>query len=528
VAIEFEGIFDRLRKVVSAGPSGVSGAWLTPGGKTWIFVAAPNAVEGPQVWARPAEPEPGGRLTQLTTAPGAKYGLQLTADGRKIYYLTTGGRVQVLDLATRATAPVPLSATVETDAAKENEQLFAEAWWVMDRFFYDPAFHGRDWAKTRAKYAALLPHVTARADLYDLLSEMIQELNASHLGVTPPGEPEEGEGEALSRASTAALGFEPDWKELDATGRIRVGAVTPLSPAGQKASRLNVGEYLLAVDGEELGKNRTLSQMLEGKAGRKVVLLVNIVPSKQGAREVAIKPISQSALGELVYQAWVKSRRALVEQLSGGKLGYVHIRAMNEPSLNQFKRELTTRAGDKQGLVIDVRYNPGGSTAHELLGLLQKKPFALRRARGGDVWISDSLERGYALEKPSVLLINQRSASNAEMFAEGFKTLGIGPVVGVSTPGAVIGTSVWTLMDGGSIRIPFNAVYTAAGENFERKGRQPDFPVPYAPSAAWQGRDPQLEKAVQVLLPRANDIRNTAFPGPGEASAGAGKGGGGG
>jgi tricorn protease len=265
---------------------------------------------------------------------------------------------------------------------------------------------------------------------------------------------------------------------------------------------VNVGDYILAIDGKEVSKENTFDRLLNRRDGKKVVLTVNDKPTRDGAREVAIKPISQGDAEDVEYEAWVTATRALVHRLSNGRIGYQHIEGMNVPSEVRFKEEFIGEGTGRDALLVDVRYNGGGNVAHRLLDILRKRPYVTFRPRSLGKSVLADWPADYLWGKPAALLVNQDSASNSEMMAEGFKALGIGPVVGIPTMGAVIATSSWTFMDGGNIRTPSSGVFTADGEDMELRGRQPDVLVPYDPMAAKAGRDPQVEKAVEVLLNR--------------------------
>jgi tricorn protease len=484
-AIDFNGIEHRLRRVTSSAASD-SDPWLTPDGKTFLYSSEGN------LWLAPADPDSESRPVQIAGNGGT--GLQLSEDGRTAYFVN-GGRLFALSLGNRTLRPIPFQATMNIDLMAENRQVFNETWWVLDRYFYDARHHGVNWQGIKEKYASLLPYAPYKEDFYDLMSEMVQELDASHLGITGAGGTE-----VDSPDETAYLGIEPDWPALEREGKVRIGRVIAESPADNAKSRLKVGEYILAVDGQEVGKDGTFEALLNRKAGKKVVLLVNSSPSPAGAREVALRPLTPEAGRDLEYEAWVESRRQYVEQASGGRVGYVHIRQMEADDLERFKRELVSKASGKQALIVDVRYNPGGHVAPSILDILQKRPWTMVRPRNSATLMTADWYWGdYDWGKPAALLINQYSASNAEMMAEGFRSLGIGPVVGVPTAGGVIGTNSWTLLDGGTLRTPSIGVFTAAGENLEGKGRHPDLTVPYDPIAIRNGRDPQLDRAIQAL-----------------------------
>jgi len=484
VNIDFATIEDRLRRVTATG--GIGDAIMTPSGRTFLMEVG-SGLQSIQADAK------NGNGTSLVD--GAN-GPELTRDGSRLFFFA-GGQIHSLGMMTRDRRPTEFTATVSVDLREENRQVFNEAWWMMDRYFYDAKHNGVDWNQVRSKYQALLPYVPYKEDFYDLMAEMVQELKGSHLGVTGPSDytPE-------SPDATAFLGIEPDWATLDREGRIKVGSVLRNSPADNKWSKVNVGDYVLAVDGKEVGKDGNFDELLNRKAGRKVVLTVNDKPSMDGARQIAIKPVTQATGADLEYEAWVEKNRALVHKLSAGRIGYEHIESMNVPSEMRFKEEFIGEGTGRDALIVDVRYNGGGNVAHRLLDILRKKPYVTFKPRSLGKSVMADWPADYLWGKPAALLINQDSASNSEMMAEGFKALGIGPTVGIPTMGAVIATGNWSFMDGGTIRTPSSGVYTADGEDMELRGRQPDVAVPYDPIAAREGRDPQVEKAVQVLLSR--------------------------
>jgi tricorn protease len=210
---------------------------------------------------------------------------------------------------------------------------------------------------------------------------------------------------------------------------------------------------------------------------------------------VSIEPLTQQAQGDLEYERWVENRRSMVEKATAGQIGYLHIRAMNAPSLERFQRDLLANL-DKKALIIDERFNGGGGIDQELLAILtQRTKYESYRAR-------DSVEIPRPVQAffgPMVVLQNERSASNAEMFPEGFRKLGLGKVIGVPTYGAVIGTGSYRLLDGSQIRTPGTGVFTATGRDFENYGVPPDVYVDNAPADFLEGHDRQIEKAIEVL-----------------------------
>jgi tricorn protease len=230
---------------------------------------------------------------------------------------------------------------------------------------------------------------------------------------------------------------------------------------------------------------------------RKVDIAFNSKPVAEGAWTARIAPINQGAQNRLRYERWVRDMRARVDKQSNGSIGYVHIQAMNQPSLRRFEKELRENRA-KEALVIDQRWNGGGNIDQELLGLLVQREYQVWQPRGTEP--NPRPFSGYF--GPKVVLQNWRSASNAEMFPAGFRALGLGKVIGTPTAGAVIGTGSYSLIDGATVRTPGTGVFLAdrARTNMENYGVPPDILVDNTPEDNLAGRDRQLETAVQELL----------------------------
>ena len=422
----------------------------------------------------------------------ASGGSGLERRGTGIFFITSSG-LKRMSLISKQTSSISFRATVTIDMEAENKQIFDEIWWLMDRFYYDAEHSGSDWKQIRQKYADLLQYATTKPDFYDMMLEMVLEINGSHLGV---GGPSDYSAPLASR--TAFLGVEPDWKELSETGLFKVASVVMKSPADNRYSKIKPGEYILAINGVDISADNTFDKLLDRQSGKKVTLLVNDKPTKEGARKVVIKPVGSG--GGLRYQQWLEQRRQLTKKLSDGKVAYLHIQSMNGSSERLFREQLIAQAADKKGLIVDVRFNGGGNVAHNLLDILRKRPYVTFRPRTLNKQVPVDWFGGYMWARPAALLINQTSASNSEMMALGFKKLDVGPVVGVPTMGAVIATGSWRLMDGGRLRMPSTGVFSADGEDLEVAGRKPDLVVPYDPMAIQAGKDPQLEAAIKLVM----------------------------
>jgi len=377
------------------------------------------------------------------------------------------------------------------DRPAERKQVFEEAWRVMKNRFYDPKMHGVNWAAAQDKYESVLEHVADTEELHNLIMEMIGELNASHTGISGggfiPGEP------VPERIVTRNPGFTmtPD----SASGFYKVEAVQRKGPADKEYIKLGTGTFVLAVNGKQLKATDNYWQLLNVLPGHKLEFLVNSKPSVDGAWTVSIEPLPQVAHANLEYELWVENHKKMVDKLTNGEIGYLHIKAMDAPSLQKFQEDLIDLR-DKKALIIDQRFNGGGGIDQELLQILnQRKQY--QRTRGRDsIDMPRPVQAFYA---PMVVLQNERSASDAEMFPDGFRRLGLGKLIGMPTMGAVIGTGAYTLLDGSQIRTPGAGVYTAAGENMENYGVQPDYFVDNGPADFFSGHDRQIEKAIEVL-----------------------------
>ncbi|HWL74490.1 MAG TPA: S41 family peptidase, partial [Burkholderiaceae bacterium] len=367
---------------------------------------------------------------------------------------------------------------VHVDRPAEWAEMFDDGWRTMKYRFYDPKMHGMDWDAMRAKYRPLVDYVGDRQELLNIINEMIGELNASHTGAAPPPR-----GPAAGGVSTSHLGIE---LESDATaGRYRVTHIYEDGPADKDWVRVKVGDYLLAIDGKPVKAGDEYWALLNNRLNRKVTVTFNNKAAEDGAWHSRIEAISGGAYSQLRYERWVKERRKKVDELSGGRIGYLHIQAMNPPSLRRFEKELREYR-HKEAMVIDQRWNGGGNIEQELLAILVQRQYQVWQPRG-----TEATTRPFAgFFGPKIVLQNWRSASNAEMFPAGFRALGLGKVVGTPTVGAVIGTGSYSLIDGSTVRTPGVGVFLADQKrtNMENNGVQPDILVENKPEDALAGR----------------------------------------
>ncbi|MCS3919531.1 S41 family peptidase [Fervidibacter sacchari] len=480
VKIDFTDIHKRIRRLTTTVFNEGSFA-VSPDSKTVVFVATP--VDQPEIWSVPLE---GGSLTRLASGVSASQ-LQFSPDGNRIYFLSTGGTIRYLTRPAGSLGSVNFTARLTVDRVVELQHMFDEGWRLLKEQFYDEKMHGVDWDAMREKYRPLIEHVAAKEDFYALVSMMLGELNASHLGIG---------GSTVSGPETAYLGvwFDPEHRGPG----VKISAVLKNSPADKDESRLNVGEFILAIDGVEVSNNEQIWDALADKAGRVVELLVSDKPTKEGARTVKIKPINRGQWSNLLYEDWIEKRKRMVDEWSNGRIGYIHIQAMSQSELRKFEREFYAEVvGKKEALIIDVRFNGGGRIHDELLTILKRRLYALEQYRGTPPFTQPF----QVWQKPTVVLINEFSASDAEIFPKAFRDLGLGKLVGVPTYGGVIGTYNVTLIDGTTFfRVPVTGWRTLDGVNLENYGVKPDILVEHSPEDNANENDLQLRAAVDLLL----------------------------
>jgi tricorn protease len=387
--------------------------------------------------------------------------------------------------------------------------------------WYDGRLGNRDWDAVRRKYldaAEQAPDIEAFTTVVQL---MLGELNGSHLGFMPgagPGAPPPGRGPRVTTDEPTG----PNWSEEtahlgvrfkgDAAGPgLTVRDVLPGGPADQKRSRLAAGEVVLRIDGTPVDPDTDLTTVLNGPLARDIHLRVRGADKKE--RDVTLRPISYTRARTLLYDAWLERNRKAVEKLSNGTLGYLHISAMDATSFLKFEEELYAAAAGKEGLVIDVRENGGGSTADHLLTALSQPVHAITIPRGGEPGYPQDRKVYATWNKPIVVLCNQNSFSNAEIFSHAIKTLKRGKLVGVPTAGGVVSTGAVTIMDVGTLRLPFRGWFLVGdGEDMELNGAVPDQIVWPQPGELPQGKDVQLARGVEVLLADVKEWKSRPRP----------------
>ncbi len=481
VKIDFDEIHKRVKKIAATEGDDIA-LTVSPDGKTILFKS--NCVDDWKLYGL-TDADKKGKIGEL--AGINVWNLRYTGDGSSVFYRTEKGQIGTLNPESGKTEPISFSGKMDVDVRAEFHQMYTETWNVMKYMFYDADLHGADWDAVYARYLPLVDHARSTREFHHAVRMMLGELNASHLGIWKNGG--HGGGDKTGYLGVRVGSFIPG-KGFPVTDVIKN------SPADRMESRINTGDIITAINREAVGEEKTLAELLNETVGKKTDVSLMTAGKTPARRTVTLKPVGSWANETLAYEDWVDDNRKKVDELSNGRIGYAHILGMTGRYLRQFERELFGLNIDKEALVIDVRYNHGGNIHNELLTLLTGDPFGYSIPRDG----GKQFHPPYKWLKPSTLLINEWSFSDAEVFPNGYQILGIGKVIGTQTWGGVIGTGGMKLLDGSWFRIPFVGWYNLDGTNMENRGALPDIEIDNFPTELEDGKDTQLDKAVEVLL----------------------------
>jgi tricorn protease len=441
----------------------------------------------------------------------------VSADKKKLLYqASAGGGSNWGIVATERPAKVgdgPLNVAqleMKVDPRAEWAQIFRETWRIQREYFYDPKMHGANWQAIYEKYQPLITHVGHRTDLGYIIAMVGGELAVGHSYLT-------GEGD-LPREDPVSVGLLGADLTVE-NGRYRIKRIytgenwnpelrAPLSAPGIQVAE---GDYLLEVNGRSLSPPSNLYGFFEGTAGRQTLIRVNKSPSIEGSRIVTVIPVASE--DGLRTRAWIEENRRLVDKLSGGRLAYVWLPNTATPGYTSFTRYYYSQQ-DKEGAVIDERYNQGGMVADYIVNELERKLIGYFAMRDGQPTTSPIA----GIYGPKVMIINESAGSGGDALPYYFRLRKVGPLVGTRTWGALVGTlGVPPTIDGGGITAPTLAFYDLSGKwAVENEGVAPDIEVEYTPAEVNKGHDPQLERAVQeaMRLLEQNPVRRVPRPAP--------------
>jgi C-terminal processing protease CtpA/Prc len=482
INIVWEGIRQRL-SLLPIGES-VSEILLSKDGKNLVMAAAVAGQVNIYTWSIDELSREPAVLKQITATPGFKYDLQLSNDGKELYYLE-GGRIQAVNLDNRQVRSVAVTAELDVDFNKMKLETFKEAWMGQYKGFYDPAFHGTNWTAVGKEYAPYAAGAATPDELRRIISLMIGELNASHSGISGP---------PAGSATVGYLGLRFDPSTYEKEKKLKITEIITLSPAALSGN-IKVGDYLLAVDGTNIEANANLDQLLENKINKRVVLTIG---TATGNKTVDVRPVSLGTEKQLLYKQWVQQSRDYVNKVSNGRLGYVHMIDMSQQSLDQLYLDMDAENHSKDGVVIDIRNNNGGFVNAYALDVFSRRGYMTMQVRDFPAAPARVSLGQRALDAPTILVVNQHSLSDAEDFTEGYRTLELGKVVGEPTAGWIIYTGALPLIDGSTMRMPATRITDHAGNNMELNPRPVDIQV--SNPLGEKERDAQLDTAVKELL----------------------------
>lgn len=494
--VDFDGIESRAAKA-PLGADNYGGLSANKGNLIY-------SVQSPFYLGRGAESQPSLRIFSLkdrkeTTLATPAGSYALSADGTKIMTASQGG-FAVFDASPNGIPSRKAVSTTglatEIDPVQEWNQIFNEVWRQYRDFFYAANMHGYDWAKIREDYKKWLPYVNHRSDLNYVISEMCSELAVQHAYI------DGGDFNLPARVRVALPGarFEVD----KAANRYKISKIFGgqneediyRSPFTEVGSDARVGDYVLAINGESVTADRDIYSYLRGKADSTVTFTVNSTNSLQGARTVTIRPLTSES--DLVYLDWTEGNRKRVEQMSNGRLGYLHIPDMGPAGIREFIKWYYPQL-NKEALVVDVRANGGGNVSRMLIERLSRKVLGVNYRKADE---DGNTYPDGAFLGPMISILNENSASDGDIFPYMFRAAGLGQLVGKRSWGGVVGISNrGTLIDGGVTNVPQSALANSKGEYIiEGYGVDPDIEVENDPKSVIAGRDPQLERAIAEMM----------------------------
>jgi len=469
----------KLRLTINSG--NISDYILNADGDKLFFAA--RMEKGYDLWMT----NPRTKETKLVAKmDGGPAGMDISKDGKSLFVVSDGKIVKV-DAESGKVAPVTVNGEMVLQAAAERAYIFDHAWRQVKKKFYDPKLQGVEWDKYHETYAKFLPHINNNYDFQELLSEFLGELNASHTGGRF-ARPQE------NTDATASLGLIYD-DTYDGNG-MKVMEVLEGGPFTNAKTKIKKGVIIEKIDGEQITENMDWAKLLNRKAGKNVLLSL-YDPETKIRWDESTKPITTADEQNLMYDRWVRNNRKKVDEMSGGKIGYVHIQGMNDGSYRTVYEDVLGKAAGKEALIVDTRFNGGGWLHDDLVTFLSGKNYLSFSPQGV---VPTSGEPRNKWIGPSTVLMSESNYSDAFIFPYAYHSLGIGKLIGMPVPGT--GTAVWwetqidpTLVFG----IPMIATIGKEGRPTENLQLEPDIKVPNDFKSILTGKDPQLERAVKEM-----------------------------
>ena len=461
--------------------SSISDYAISPDGSKIYYLA--SFEKGYDLWVTDPRTKETKILAKLGGSPS---GIEMSKDGKTVFVTNNGSLLKVDE--TGKASPIGVSSEMVLDASKERAYIFEHCWRQVRDKFYDPTIHGIDWKMYKETYAKFLPHISNNYDFQELLSEMLGELNGSHTG---------GRYSPIMQNpdATAALGLLYD--ETYTGNGLKVTEVIAGGPVAKANSNIKPGAIIEKIDGETLVNTEDWAKYLNRKVGKNTLL--SVLDPKTNARfEETVKPIAFAEESSLMYKRWTSLMYQLVDKLSGGKVGYVHVQGMNDGSYRTAIDEVMGRNKQKEALIVDTRFNGGGWLHNDLNTFLSGKQYLGFAPQGNPVKPTEPMDRW---SKPSCIVMGEGNYSDAFIFPYVYKDNGIGKLIGMPVPGT--GTAVWweTQIDPTIVfGIPMIATIGKEKRPTENLQLEPDMKVPLPYEDFLNGKDPQIEAAVKEML----------------------------
>ncbi len=485
IKVELDGIRDRIVRLTPNSAELGSAAMAKDGSELYYLAAFEDKYD---LWKIDLREGDVSMLKKLGANGGS---LQMDKDGKNLY-LVGSGSVKKIDPKSGKVTPITASGTITIDPVAEREYMFDFVKTQEAERFYDPGMHGVDWEAMTANYRRFLPHITNNYDFTEMLCELLGELNVSHTGSRyfSPGMP----------VTTGNLGLLYDMT-YEGDG-MKVEEIVIGGPFNRASSKLAPGHVIEKINGKPITPDADHTELFNGIVRKKT--LVSIYDPATGKRwDEVVLPISNGAMNSLLYDRWVKRNEAIVDSLSGGRLGYVHIQSMSDGPFRSVYADVLGRYNDRDGIVIDTRWNGGGRLHEDIEVLFSGKKYLTQVVRGKETCVMPSRR----WTKPSIMVQGEAQYSNAHGTPWVYKTMGLGKLVGAPVPGTMTSVNWVDLQDDSMyFGIPVVGYRTADGSYLENKQLDPDIYILNDPATVVKGEDKQLDAAVKQLL---RDIDST-------------------
>jgi tricorn protease len=482
ITIDMDLLMERLEQISPSLGAQFLQAVYQKGEKTTVLYTSNHGEGRNALWKTVIEPFEQNKTEKIAGTDNS-FGFDIVEVSDKLYVLFNS-TLNKLNLDGNKADPVAISYTFRRNLAEEFNQMFYEAWAGMEEGYYDENFHGNDWRKTKEYYKQFLPHLNNRADLRTLLNDMLGELNSSHQGFGTFGDDEN----LVLQNQTMETGI-----IFENEDPYKVKYIARRSAADRRAVDIKPGDVLVKVNDEPVDKNRDRNYYFTLPSRDKELRLT----FNRNGQPINVKIHPQATIFNNLYDEWIDANQKRVDEKSKGRIAYGYMKNMGQGELEQFIIDMTQELNKKDALIFDLRYNTGGNVHDEVLKFLSQKTYLRWKYREGALTPQSNFAPA---DKPIVLLINEQSLSDAEMTSQGFKALKLGKIIGNETYRWIIFTSGIGLVDGSSVRMPAWGCYSLEGKDLEMSGVQPDILVINSFDDKLNGKDPQLDKAVEEIL----------------------------